>query len=82
MSDEKHISACKSFKKKILRIMREIDKFDEENHLIFLNGGYSRVLGSLDRAAKKLDSMVEDIIGDVDEVDEEEFMKNSEVLCL
>ena len=76
MSKEKHIEACKDFKKQINSIMRKIDKFDEENHMIFLTGGYSRVLGSLDRATQKLDSMIEDIIGDEEEIDEEEFMKD------
>lgn len=76
MSKEIHIEACKKFKRKIRNLIKEIVVFDENNHMIFLSGGYSRVVGKLDNAVEKLNMIIEDVIGDEDEVDEEEFMKD------
>lgn len=76
MSKEKYIESCGIFKKKIHDLIVEIDVLDEDDHMIFLSGGLSRVIGSLMVAENKLQEMIEDLTGDDEEVDEEEFMKD------
>ena len=72
--EQKHIKMCKKFKKEIKTIFLKIDKWDEESQIIFLSGGYGRLMGSLDSAMQKLDDMITDIRGDEDEVSEDEFL--------
>ena len=71
--NKEHIKMCRQFKKEIKAIFMKIDRWDEESQLIFLCGGYGRVMGSLDSAMEKLDDMISDIIGE-DEFDETELL--------